>query len=237
MKANPVFLIETLRGWPTPDVLPAYAAAGWQTGRGAARNRWSRCPRRCANLTSIEWRRSNRLDGEWFWRRGGDGARLGSPTLYFDFYAWAGLYNSFYCVRAGIFPVVKPVLVPLMRALPASCTRPRLSNFAVTLIEKQFMPALTRSRGTTFTACLRSKILRTSRRIYFLRSTKVLRWLGRLALSNSKPRESRDVRGLRPNRAQSMSFWKVATNLVGCVWSSTRGKHTRPSGQARSYKV
>ena len=54
--------------------------------------------------------------------------------------------------------------------------------------------------------CLRSKNLRTFKRFCFLCSTKLSRLPGCVAWSNSGTRESRDVRGLRPNRSSKTAI-------------------------------
>ena len=93
-----------------------------------------------------------------------------------------------------------------LRVLLASRTSTRSPAFAVTPIDERFMVELTRSRAATRMACLRSKTLRTSKRFYFLCSTKLSRLPGCVASSNSETRESRDTRGLRPKTSSKAVF-------------------------------
>ena len=88
-----------------------------------------------------------------------------------------------------------------LRVLSASRTSTRSPTFAVTPVDERFMVALTRSRAAVRIASLCSRTLRTSRRFYFLCSTKLSRLVACAAPSSSGTRESRDVQGLRPNRS------------------------------------
>ena len=88
-----------------------------------------------------------------------------------------------------------------LRVLSASRTSTRSPTFSVTPIDERFMAALTRSPAAVRMASLCSSTLRTSRRFWFYCSTKFWRLVVCVALSSSGTRESRDVRGLRPNRS------------------------------------
>ena len=88
-----------------------------------------------------------------------------------------------------------------LRVLSASRTSTRSPTFAVTPIDERFMVALTRLRAAVRMACLCSRTLRTFKRFCFLCSTKLSRLVICAAPSGSGTRESRDVRGLRPNRS------------------------------------
>ena len=139
------------------------------------------------------------------------------------------VHGPVYCLWLSLFPHPSRLQVLL-----ASRTSTRSPAFTMTTIDERFMVALMRSRTATHMTCLRSKTLRNSKRFCLLCSTKSLRLPGCVASSNSGTRESRNIRGLRPNRSSKAVILDVSDEfgrlrlieLAGATYSSQR------SGQA-----
>ena len=133
--------------------------------------------------------------------------------------------------------MVKLVSAPSrLRVLPASRTRTRLRALTVTPIPRNSLWWRTRSRGATLTAWLRSKILRISRRFYFLCSTKLSRLPHCLASSNSgTTSESKDIRrGVRPNRSSNDAILEgsESSGRVPLIQHAEATYSSQRSGQA-----
>ena len=67
-------------------------------------------------------------------------------------------------------------------------------------------------------ACLRSKTLRTSRKFFFLCSTKLSKLPGCVASSNSGTNKFRDVRGLRPNKSSNAAIFEGSDESGRVRW-------------------
>ena len=120
------------------------------------------------------------------------------------------------------------------QVLSASRTTTRSPTFAVTPVDERFMVALTRSRAAVLMPCLCSGTLRTSKRFCFLCSPKLSGLVVSAAPSSSGTRESRNVRGLRPNRSSKavIFYSKDESGRVRLIQHAGATYSSQQSGQA-----